>query len=268
MEAPPTSLERALTPTIGFSYDYATDAPPDIQHVEETPMHSSPYPEPPRLSARPGPALLPPQPRSTSVPPIPMTVQKVAKRYMPVTENVTPPISPARESAMEPEAPPPTQRPGRSRGRGKWRAPPSTTPGVGTRKAELDAAEATQAQASRAMWPEQPDRTLQIQRMTRDLQLRDSPQDMFREIQRTLPMYKIDENQNEVRPPAAGIHSQRQDVFFIPPPRAGGGAMGASTPVSTATLGLIHRVDPSLAVQLREDPASLAVRATVGIKNI
>ena len=57
-EAPPTSPERALTPTIGFSYDYATDAPPEIQRVEETPMHSSPYPEPPRLSARSGPVLL------------------------------------------------------------------------------------------------------------------------------------------------------------------------------------------------------------------
>ena len=75
-------------------------------------------------------------------------------------------------------------------------------------------------------------------------------------------MYKIDENQNEVRPPAAGIHSHQQDVFFIQPPRAGGGAVGASTPVSTATLGLIHRVDLSLVVQLREDPASLAVRTT------
>ena len=32
--------------------------------------------------------------------------------------------------------------------------------------------------------------------------------------------------------------------------------------MSTATLGLIHRVDPSLAVQLREDPASLTVRTT------
>ena len=95
--------------------------------------------------------------------------------------------------------------------------------------------------------------------MTRDLQLSDRPQDTFREIQRTLPLHKIDENQNEVRPPAAGIHSQQQDVFFIPPPRAGGGAVGVSTPVSTATLELIHRVDPSLAVQLREDPASLAV---------
>ena len=134
-EAPPTSPERALTPTIGFSYDYATDAPPDIQRVEETPMHSTPYPEPPKLSARPGPVLLPPRPRSTSVPPIPMTVQKMAKRYMPVTENVTPPISPARASAMDPETPPPTQRPGRSWGRGKWLAPQSATPGVGTRTA-------------------------------------------------------------------------------------------------------------------------------------
>ena len=261
---------RALTPTIGFSYDYATDVPPYIRRVEETPMHSSPYPEPPRLSARPGPVLLPPRPRSTSVPPIPMTVQRMAKRYMPVTENVTPPISPARASAMDPgtdpETPPPTRCPGRSRGRGKWRAPQSATPGVGirsqTRKAELGAAEATLAQALHAMWPEQPDRTLQIQRMTRDLQLRDRPQDTFRQIERTLPIHKIDENQNEVRPPAAGIHSHQQDVFFIPPPRAGGGAVGASTPVSTATLALIHRVDPSLAVQLREDPASLAVRAT------
>ena len=127
---------------------------------------------------------------------------------------------------------------------------------------KLDTAEATLAQASRSVWPEQPDRTLQIQRMTRDLQLRDRPQDTFRQIERTLPKHKIDENQNEVWPPAAGIHSHQQDVFFIPPPRAGGGAVGVSTPVSTATLGLIHRVDPSLAVQLREDPASLTVCAT------
>ena len=123
-------------------------------------------------------------------------------------------------------------------------------------------AEATQAQAARAVWPEKHDHSLQIQCMTRDLHLRDTPEDSFSEIQRILPMYKIDENQNVVRPPAAGIHSHQQDVFFIPPPRAGGGAVGASTPVSTATLGMIHRVDPSLAVQLREDPASMAVRTT------
>ena len=82
-EPPPVSPEHASTPTMGFSYDYATDdEPPDIQRVEETPMHSSPYPEPPKLHARPGPVLLPPRPRSTSVPPIPTTVQKMAKRYI------------------------------------------------------------------------------------------------------------------------------------------------------------------------------------------
>ena len=98
--------------------------------------------------------------------------------------------------------------------------------------------------------------------MTRNLQISDRPQDTFREIQRTLPLHKIDENQKKIRPPAAGIRTQQQDVFFIPPPRAGGGAVGVSTPVSTATLGLIHRVDPSLALQLSEDPASFTVRAT------
>ena len=75
-EPPPASPERASSPTMGFSYDYATDEPPDIQRIEETPMHSSPYPEPPKLHARPGPVLLPPRSRSTSVPPTPTTVQK------------------------------------------------------------------------------------------------------------------------------------------------------------------------------------------------
>ena len=32
-EVPPTSPESARTPTIGFEYDYATDAPPDIQRL-------------------------------------------------------------------------------------------------------------------------------------------------------------------------------------------------------------------------------------------
>ena len=269
-EVPPTSPERALTPTIGFEYDYATDAPPDIQRVVDAPMHSTPYPDPPTLSARPGPVLFPPRPRSSSVPPTPKTVKRMAIRYMPVTETVTPPISPARAPAMDPQTdpdtPPPIQKPGRSRGRGKWRAPQSENPGVGTRsktrQAELDQAEATQAQASRAAWPPRSDPTAQIQRMTRELHITDRPLDAHTEMQRILPIHKVDQNQNVIRPPAAGIHTQHQDVFFIPPPRAGGGAQGASTPVSTATLGLIHRADPSLAAQLREDPASLAAHTT------
>ena len=98
--------------------------------------------------------------------------------------------------------------------------------------------------------------------MTRELQLADRPQDVHTDMLRILPVHKVEQNQNIVRPPAVGIHTQQQDILFIPPPRIVGGALGASTPVSTATLGLIHRVDPSLAAQLREDPASLASHTT------
>ena len=98
--------------------------------------------------------------------------------------------------------------------------------------------------------------------MTRELQIADRPQDVHRDMLRILPVHKVDQNQNVVRPPEVGIHTQQQDIFFIPPPRVVGGALGVSTPVSTATLGLIHRADPSLAAQLREDPASLAAQTT------
>ena len=83
----------------------------------------------------------------------------------PVTEKVTPPLSPARahtvERQVDPDTPSPIQKPGRSRGRGTCRAPQKTAPGVGTRsktrQAELEQAEATQAEASRAIWPPRPD---------------------------------------------------------------------------------------------------------------
>ena len=147
---------------------------------------------------------------------------------------------------------------------GLWQvAQSSESPGVGTRsKTRKAEAAATQALATRALWPEIPDRSLQITIMTCDLCLQDPPEDRYRETQRTVPAFKIDENQNEVRPPAAGIHSHHRDVFIIPPPHPGGGAAGASTPVSTAPLGLIHHFDPLLATQLREDPDSLAVGNT------
>ena len=47
-----------------------------------------------------------------------------------------------------------------------------------------------------------------------------------------------------------------------PPSRAVGGARGHSVPVSTATLGLIHRQDPALAALLREEPESMMSRRT------
>ena len=187
-EVPQTSTERALTPTTGFSYDYAPDEPPDIQRLVDAPMHSTPYPDPPTLSARPGPMLLPPRPRASSVPLTPKTVKRMAIRYLPVTETITPPISPARAHApdrqTETETQSSTNKPGRSRGHGKWRPPQKPTPGVGTRsktrQAELDEAEATQAQASRAVWPPRPDTTKEIQQLTRGLILTDRTQDAHR----------------------------------------------------------------------------------------
>ena len=92
----PMRPECAQTPPIGFSYDYMTDKPPVIQRVADAPMHSSPYHDLPKLLARAAPALLAPRQRASSVPPTPTTVSRMAKRYMPVTEEVTPPILPAR----------------------------------------------------------------------------------------------------------------------------------------------------------------------------
>ena len=118
-DATPMSPEHAPTPTIWFSYDYMTDEPPVIQRIGEAPMHFSPHQDPPKLRARAGPALLAPRPRSTSVPPTLTTVMRMAKRYMPVTEEVTPPISPARVIETDPATPSPVHRPGKGRGRGK-----------------------------------------------------------------------------------------------------------------------------------------------------
>ena len=190
-------------------------------------------------------------------------MKRMAKRYMPVTEELTPPISPARVAETDPLTPLPIYRPGKGRGHGKWRAQSIETTDVGARR-QTTATEtpATQAQAPRASWPNQSDQSLQITRLARNLKLRDPPEDRYTDIQKTLTTYKIDENQNEVRPPAAGIHSHQQNVYSIPPPRAGGGVVGASAPVSTVPLGLIHHVDPLLAAQLSEDPTSLAVRDT------
>ena len=65
------------------------------------------------------------------------------------------------------------------------------------------------------------------------------------------------------QPPAAGLISRQQDTYFIPPPsRAVGGARGRSVPVSTATLGLIHRQDPALAALLREEPGTMMSQRT------
>ena len=248
---PPQSPERTLTPTIGFDYDYTMDEPPVIQRITEAPRHSTSHPEPPTLSAYPRPASQLPRPQASSVPPTPKPAKRMALRYQPVTEEITPPLTPPRAHAVEQnvdqDAPSPVQKPGRSRGRGTSRAPQKI---------------AKQAQTACAEWPPSPDPTRDIQRMTRELRLCDVPRDAHKELQKILPTLDESQNQNFSQPPAAGLMTQHQDVFFIPPPRVVGGAKGISAPVSTATLGLIHRHDPSLAAQLREDPSSMASRST------
>ena len=191
-----------------------------------------------------------------------------------MTEEVTPPITPPRAQVMEvntaietvPETPSPVQKPGRSRGRGTWRTQQKVAPGVGTRSrtrlAEIEKLEATQAQAAHAQWPPAPDTTENIQRLTRELRLCDVPRDAHKELQRVLPTVEEEEFRTSRQPPAAGLMTQHQDVYYIPPPRVVGGARGNSAPVSTATLGLIQRQDPSLAAQLREDPGSMMTQAT------
>ena len=166
-EVPPQSPERVLTPTIGFSYDYAMDAPPDIQRIPDMPRHSTPYPDPPTLSARPGPALQPPRPRASSVPPTPKPEKRMALCYQPVTETVTPPISPARTHAVDrqidPDTPSPIQKPGRSRVAARG-APLRRPPLVWAPEARLD------RQSWNRQWPRRhrprapdghPDRTQQ-----------------------------------------------------------------------------------------------------------
>ena len=131
-----------------------------------------------------------------------------------------------------------------------------------TRQAELEQLEATQAQAARAECPPSPDTTKDIQRLTRELRLCDVPRDAHKELQKIFPSLDENENQTLLQPPAAGLVTQHQDVYFIPPPRVVGGARGNSAPVSMATLGLIHSQDPSLAAQLREDPGSMMSQST------
>ena len=260
-EPPPTS-ERALTPTMHWDFDYTRDEPPVVQRLAEEPRHSTPHADQRTPSERPRPALELPRPRASSAPPSSHPAKRVALQYLPVTEEITPPIT-----ETVPETPSPVQKHGRSRGRGTWRAPQKIAPGVGTRSktrlAELERRKVAQAQAAHAGWPPSPDITENIQELTRELKLCDVPRNVHKELQRVLPSVEEEEIIRTPRqPPAAGLMTRHQDTYYIPPTRAVGGARGNSAPVSTATLGLIQRQDPSLAAQLREDPASMMTQAT------
>ena len=125
-------------------------------------------------------ALELPRPRASSAPPTSHPAKRAALQYLPLTEEITPPITPPRAQAktpdptieVVPETPPLATKPGRSRGRVTWRAQQKPAPGVGTRSmtrlAELEKCEDAQAQAAHARWPPSPDITENIQTLTRE----------------------------------------------------------------------------------------------------
>ena len=243
--------------------------------TEEPQQHSTPRADPRTPSVRPRPALELPRPRASSAPPASHPAKRVALQYLPVTEEITPPITPPRAQARTPDpeilvvtdTPSPVTKHGRSRGRGTWRAPHKSAPGVGTRSmtclADMKQREDEQAQAASARWPPSPDISEDIQHLTRELHIRDVPRNTHAELERVLPSGEEDTIVTSRQPPAAGLISRQQDTYFIPPPsRAVGGARGRSVPVSTATLGLIQRHDQALAALLREEPGSMMSQRT------
>ena len=276
LSKPPPPPESAPPKTIRWDYDYIRDEPPTVQRVTEEPQqHSTPRADPRTPSIRPRPALELPRPRASSAPAASHPAKRLALQYLPVTEEITPPITPPRtqprtpdpDIEVVPDTPSPVTKPGRSRGRGTWRAPQKPVPGVGTRSmmrlAEIEKRENEQAQAASAIWPASPDISDNIQQLTRELHISDVPRNTHGELERVLPSGEDDTELTSRQPPAAGLISRQQDTYLIPPPsRAVGGVRGRSVSVSTATLGLIHRQDPALAAQLREDPGSLMSQRT------
>ena len=260
------------------TFDYIRDEPPTIQRIPDEPQqHSTPRADPRTPTSRPRPALDQPRPRASSAPPSAHPAKRLAVQYLPTTEEITPPITPPRAEAKTPEkasdievvpdTPPPVMKPGRSRGRGTWRAQQKPAPRVGTRSMsrlkEIERRELEEAQAASARWPAAPDITNRIQNLTREMHITDMPVNTHAELERVFPQDEEDAEMSSRQPPAAGLISRQQDTSFIPPPsRAVGGVRGRSISVSTATLGLIHRQDPTLATQLREDPASMMSQRT------
>ena len=286
LQKPPSMSVRAPQTTMNWDFDYIRDEPPTVQRVQNEPQpHSTPRAEPRTTHPRLRPAIAPPRPRALSAPPSAHPAKKLAVQYMPATEEITPPATPPRadirtppradirtpEKAIDiqvvPDTPPAVIRTGRGRGRGKYRAQQKPAPRVGMRSSsrimELEQREEEEAQAASARWPAQPNVTTQIETMTRQMHISEVPMNTQEVLERVLSSGEEDAGTSLRQPPAAGLISRQQDTYFIPPPsRAVGGARGRSVSVSTATLGLIHRQDPNLATQLRENPASMMQERT------
>ena len=276
-QAPPPRA-RAPAQSVRWDFDFVRDEPPPVRRVQDSPMETStPRAESRTPNVRPSRALERPRPRATSAPPAEHPAKRVAVHYSPVKEEITPPVSPPRAqnvtpeqaSIVVPETPSPVAKPGRSRGRGTWRAQQkaSPAPGVGTRsqtrQREMQEREDEEAQVASARWPPSPDLSEDIIHLTREMQIRDAPVGAHAAVECAYPSGEEGTGARSRQLPAAGLISRQQDTYFIPPPsRAVGGARGRSVPVSTATLGLIHRQDPALAALLREEPQAMMSQRT------
>ena len=276
-KAPPPRA-RAPAQTVRWDFDFVRDEPPPVRRVQDSPMETStPRAELRTQNVRPTRALERLHPRASSAPPAEHPAKRAAIQYSPVKEEITPPVTPPRaqnitpvqDPSVVPETPSPIAKPGRSRGRGTWRAPQTATlaPGVGTRSQtrhrELQEREEEEAQVASARWPPSPDLSEDIVHLTREMHIRDAQGGAHAELERAYPSGEEGTGARSRQPPAAGLISRQQDTYLIPPPsRAVGGARGHSVPVSTATLGLIHRQDPALAALLREEPETMMSRRT------
>ena len=94
----------------------------------------------------------------------------------------------------------------------------------------IEKREVAQAQAAHARWPPSPEMTENIQELTRELKLCDVPRNVHKELKRVLPSDEEDMIRTPRQPPAAGLMTRHQHTYYIPPPRAVGGARGKSAP--------------------------------------
>ena len=284
LDRAPPPRARAPPQTMRWDFDFVRDEPPPVKRLSEDVVQTStPLADSKSQNIRPRPALETTAPTCLVGTPSGASSQTSgftihandggdhSSCYATARtgQHTAQDKGPEADIDIVPDTPSPVAKPGRSRGRGSWRAPPKPTPapGVGTRSmtrhAEMQRREDEEALAASARWPPSPDLSTDIHQLTRELHIRDEPRLIHAELESALPSGEEGTSETVGQPPAVGLISRQQDTYFIPPPsRAVGGARGRSVPVSTATLGLIHRQDPALAALLREEPASLMMQRT------
>ena len=84
-----------------WDFEYTRDEPPVVQRHTDEPRHSTPRADQRTPIERPRPALELPRPRASSAPPTSHPAKRVALNYVPVTEEIIPPVTPPRAQTKE-----------------------------------------------------------------------------------------------------------------------------------------------------------------------